>query len=137
MQQITLNVTNLVQIVKEKNILFYPAIIHILLQTCSVKEEVVFYELEQQFFKTHFYPDFNVFYKNYLYDYCFKKPQPDISNGIVFALSEQSIQNADFIVYPLCQQQNQTFLKLKLNFDVDSDFEARCQKAVLNFGNNF
>lgn len=137
MQQITLNVTNLIKIIKEKNILFYPAIMHILLQAYPAKKEFVFYELEQKFLKTHFHSDFGKFYKNYIYDCYLAEPQSDISKGIVFALSEKSALNADFILLPLKQKQNQTFLSVIVNFDVDLNFETQCQQAVLIFESDF
>lgn len=135
MLQITLDVTDFISAVKKRNVLFYPAMMHILLSACSQKEDSFFYEFEEgKFLKTNFHSDFNEFYKNYIYACYIQEEQKEIiKNKIVFALHKKSISNADFILLPFEESQNRTFMNIIVNFSVPTDFQMRCQQAVLNF----
>jgi len=134
MLQITLNVTNLIQTVQKRNILFYPAIMHILLSACRIKEKIIFFELgSDKYFKTLFHPVFEEFYKNYVYTCYAQKTQQNFSkDDIVFALNEKN-SRADFILLPFQKNHGQTFLNLIIRFDIPDDFEAHLQHAALNF----
>ena len=135
MQQITLNVTNLVQTAKEKSLLFYPVIMHILLSVLKTNKAVICEQPDGVFIQTNFNPDFLVFYKNYVNDCFFKSDATDLSaeNAVSFALSEQSFPKADFVLSAFDERNLQTFLNISLNIEVPADFEARCQEAILSF----
>ena len=134
MQQITVNVTNLVQKAKEKHLLFYPLIMHILLSELKTTNKAVICEQPGgTFIQTHFHSDFFVFYKNYVND-CFFNTAADLSDKeiVSFALSAQSLPNADFTLMNFEEKDSQTFLSVVFNIDVPADFEACCQEAILS-----
>jgi len=135
MQQITLNVTSLVQTAKEKNLLFYPLIMHILLSVLKTNKNIICEQPGGTFIQTHFHPDFLIFYKNYVNDCFFNATATDLSNKDVvsFALSEHSFPKADFVLSAFDERDFQTFLDISLNIEVPSDFETRCQQAILSF----
>lgn len=136
MQQITVNVTNLVQTAKEKHLLFYPLIMHILLSELKTTNKAVICEQPGgTFIQTHFHSDFFVFYKNYVNDCFFKSAATDLSGKeiVSFALSEQSFPKADFILSTFDERDFQTFLTVSVNTEVPADFGARCQEAILSF----
>lgn len=135
MQQITLNVTSLVQTAKEKNLLFYPLIMHILLSVLKTNKNVICEQPGGTFIQTHFHPDFLIFYKNYVNDCFFKSAATDLSaqDVVSFALSEHSFPKADFVLSAFDERNFQTFLDISLNIDVPADFEVCCQQAILSF----
>lgn len=135
MQQLTLNVTKLVQTTKEKHLLFYPLVIHTLLCVLQTKtnKTVICEQPDGVLIKTNFHPDFFVFYKNYVND-CFFNTAADLSDKeiVSFALSAQSFPNADFTLMNFEEKDSQTFLSVVFNIDVPADFEACCQEAILS-----
>jgi len=139
MQQITLNVTHLVQTAKERQLLFYPFIIHILLCVLKIKtnQTVICEQPDGALIKTNFHPDSLLFYKNYVNDCFFNNmaSHSDLNSPdtLRFALSSQSFPKADFALINFKEKDSQTFLSVVLNIDVPADFEVCCQQAILSF----
>ena len=135
MKKIELDVTALIEIVKKEHKLFYPVMMYILLQNINLGEEIFFYETgEGHFLKTTFHPDFEVFYKNYIYD-CFKEhKEKKIPKGkILVGLYSDKKGNANFLLCPFEEKNRKTILPILINHPVADDFEAVCQKAVFGF----
>ncbi|HCU59094.1 MAG TPA: hypothetical protein DIC64_03845 [Alphaproteobacteria bacterium] len=135
MKKIEIDVTALIENVKKEHRLFYPVMMYVLLKTLGLSEDEIYYEQSKGvFLKTTFHPDFDIFYKNYVFD-CYKaiKEENVPQDKIFFALYEDKAGDADFLLYPFEEKGTKTILTVFVKPDVDEDFEGRCQKEVLSF----
>lgn len=135
MKKIEIDVTALIENVKKEHRLFYPVMMYVLLKTLGLSEDEIYYEQSKGvFLKTTFHPDFDIFYKNYVFD-CYKaiKEENVPQDKIFFALYEDKAGDADFLLLPFEQKGSKTILPILVGCDVADEFEALCQKAVSGF----
>ena len=135
MKKIEIDVTALIENVKKEHRLFYPVMMYVLLKTLGLSEDEIYYEQSKGvFLKTTFHPDFDIFYKNYVFD-CYKaiKEENVPQDKIFFALYEDKAGDADFLLLPFEEKGTKTILPILVGCDVADEFEALCQKAVSGF----
>ena len=135
MKKIEIDVTALIENVKKEHRLFYPVMMYVLLKTLGLSEDEIYYEQSKGvFLKTTFHPDFDIFYKNNVFD-CYKaiKEENVPQDKIFFALYEDKAGDADFLLLPFEEKGTKTILPILVGCDVADEFEALCQKAVSGF----
>ncbi len=132
-KKIKIDVTELIKKLEEKRIPFYPVMMYILLKATGAKEDEIYFEQSRTLcLKTTFDTDFEVFFKNYVFD-CFKgKHNLKIKDEkLFFALKEN--QRADFVLYPFENKDGKIILTVWIRQNVSADFEKNCAKICADF----
>ncbi len=132
-KKIKIDVTKLLKKVGEKQIPFYPAIMHILLKAMNAKEDEIYFQQSKTLcLKTKYHTDFEIFFKNYVFDCYEEKHHLEIEQGkLFFALSED--KRADFVLYPFENQEGKIILNVWVKKSVSADFEKNCEKICSDF----
>lgn len=135
MKRLEFDVTGLIDAVKKEHKLFYPVMMYILLSSFGAKEDYVFYQTdEDRFLKTMWHPDFETFYKNYIFDCYQEQRQENIPEDKLFvALYRDKTGRADFLLYPFEEKDGKTYLPIEVKRPISKAFVETCQKACLHF----
>ena len=145
--KLQIDVTSLIDKIKQQNLLFYPVIIHILSKALSLygyKNIISAYLSTENtsgapFLYQSFNHDFDIFFNNYVENCYFNKSTIELPpNSILFSyLSEEDIKDVNVpavFISPFEQRENRTFLSFYMrDLSVDDNFLGFCQDFCDSF----